>query len=206
MEQAVSSLRAGHMTAGIDVGVHGGHSTDGKPNEQQYMFHYVFHTLRVVLPEASQYQAREEYTTLNEKVKQVSKLCSSLQYELGVLHTQLLDLAHSPAARLHYSLIQAVQMEWFPAMCNGFVVISPELARKLPSPRTRSVCVHFGMLYFDSCLPSAGLGAGDATSVSGGPELRPLHPNPSPPVCPRLGNCCTFTSRRYVQYDHQCNV
>ena len=82
MEQAVSSLRAGHMTAGIDVGMHGGHSTDGKPNEQQYVFHYVFHTVRVVLPEASQYQAREEYTTLNEKVKQVSKLCSSLQYEL----------------------------------------------------------------------------------------------------------------------------
>ena len=45
MEQAVSSLRAGHMTAGIDVGVHGGHSTDGKPTEQQYVFHYVFHTV-----------------------------------------------------------------------------------------------------------------------------------------------------------------
>ena len=50
---------------------------------------------------------------------------------------QLLDMAHSPAARLHNSLVQTVQMKWFPAMCNGFVVISSDMSRTLPSPRTR---------------------------------------------------------------------
>ena len=30
MEQAVASLQAGHVTAGIDSGLHGGHSTDGE--------------------------------------------------------------------------------------------------------------------------------------------------------------------------------
>ena len=29
MEQTVASLRAGHVTAGMDIGIHGGHSTDG---------------------------------------------------------------------------------------------------------------------------------------------------------------------------------
>jgi hypothetical protein len=101
MEQAVTSLQAGHVTAGMDISMHGRRSTD-------------------VLPEASHYQAKEEFTTLSERVK------------------QLLDMAHSPAARLHNSLVQTVQMKWFPAMCNGFVVISSDMTRTLPSPRTRT--------------------------------------------------------------------
>ena len=29
MEQAVVCLQSGHVTAGMDIGMHGGHSTDG---------------------------------------------------------------------------------------------------------------------------------------------------------------------------------
>lgn len=50
MQQRVATLQAGHVTTGIDAGLRGGHSTD-------------------VLQEASLYQAREEYTTLCDRMK-----------------------------------------------------------------------------------------------------------------------------------------
>ena len=72
MEQAVASLRTGHVTVGMDVGMHGGHSTDGK-TVWLYIKSPCKCSLCAVLPEASQYKAKEEFTTLGERIKQVSK-------------------------------------------------------------------------------------------------------------------------------------
>lgn len=70
MAQAMASLQTGHVTAGMDAGVHGGHSTDGEP-WQVYAVALHSSCFTTVLQEASQYQAKEEFSTLVEKVKLV---------------------------------------------------------------------------------------------------------------------------------------
>ena len=77
MEQTAATLQAGRVATGMDTGLHGGHSTDGqcqltKKSESDL----VAGVSRAVLQEASQYQAREEYTTLGERMKQVSPRCA----------------------------------------------------------------------------------------------------------------------------------
>lgn len=75
MQQRVATLQAGHVTTGIDAGLRGGHSTDGESYItgpcSEYLQPWPF--VHTVLQEASLYQAREEYTTLCDRMKLVRR-------------------------------------------------------------------------------------------------------------------------------------
>lgn len=55
-------------------------------------------------------------------------IVSSLALFLGLL--QLLHMSSSPASQLHHTLVHAVEHDWFPAMCDGFVLVSGDTIDK----------------------------------------------------------------------------
>lgn len=93
LDQTLESLRSGRITTGIDVGLHGGHSTD-------------------VLAEASLYSAREECTTLKDKIQ------------------RLLQVQSSPASLLHQSFCEQLRKDYFPAVDMDFVMISQHISHE----------------------------------------------------------------------------
>ena len=73
LDQTLESLRSGRITTGIDVGLHGGHSTDGRSPVAGggRCGRSWLSSLSAVLAEASLYSAREECTTLKDKIQRV---------------------------------------------------------------------------------------------------------------------------------------
>ena len=76
LEQTMYCLQRGRATTGIDVGLQGGHSTDGMQETVQFVPHIITHTNFLylsVLPESSLNQSVgcNEYLTLKDKLEKV---------------------------------------------------------------------------------------------------------------------------------------